>query len=226
MLLVFVVVILAANENSRGVAVLYPSAVWGASPIVYYEIEDPLGTTWHRANPLAPGDEFRQQFESLEDFSKWKGREAPPILAVDRRVGPDGGISEFTAPRSQEQVDLAKRVGHFNLRRAFTDFNVVSIENQILPYGMAWIEIDRIVNPIPLSMASVNSEAIFGPSDDESEDETEKSLIGKQASGDALDPENVVERLGLTGSPEPTVLAILGVVFMMMVVAVVRVNLR
>ena len=209
-------------ESALAVTIVYPSTVWGSNPVAYYEVQDDLGRTRVMAAPLSAGDEFLFQFESLDALFKWKGVEPPPVLVVDKVVGPGGGIESLFVTRRREEIEIARQIGHFNLRRAFTDFHIPSVEHLKMPYGMAWFEFGGPLQSTPLSLASVSQQAIFGL-DEEKEEEFRAEFV-KNIDAESLNPEAIAERLGLNGSPEPTILIILGVVFLMMIIAVARVN--
>lgn len=209
------------NINAHGALVTFPAAVWGHNPVNYYEVLDGIGKTRVVARPLAAGDQFSMQFDSLDALLRWKGGGEPPIIVSDRQYGTSvDGIESIVLPQTSSDHDRAVAVGYFNLRRAF-NWHIPSVNDFVMPRGMAWMEAPSGVGQEPLSLAGVTRASIFGADPTERDDVAEKAAIA-----DFLDPAEIAEKLDLASKPEPTILAILGVLAAMLIVAVLRVNFQ
>ena len=86
---------MSLNINASGALVAFQGAVWGHNPVHYYEVLDGVGNTRVMANPLAAGDQFSMQFDSLEALLRWKGGGDPPVVVAGRRYGIGEGIESI-----------------------------------------------------------------------------------------------------------------------------------
>jgi hypothetical protein len=213
------------SSNALGIIVAFPNAVWGHNPVHYYEIEDSVGETRVIASPLAAGDHFSMQFDSLEALMRWKLRGGPPVIVTDRPSGPDVGIGTLIFPHELSSREITERVGYFNLHRALSSPDwqgMRSMVDFVVPrgaLGMAWMESVESGKSPPLSISAVSDPALFGAAKSNNEEKKEATKLAE-----ILDPEEIAQRLDLASKPEPTILIILGVLAAMLVIAVLRIN--
>ena len=208
---------MSLNINASGALIVFPGVVWGHNPVNYYEVQDRVGNTRVVANPLAAGDQFSMQFDSLEALLLWRGG-SPLVVVAGRQYGVGEGIASAFQPQGSNERDRATAVGYFNLRRAFS-WNIPSMTDFVMPDGMAWMESSAGVGQAPLSIAGVTAAKIFGVVPMDEEDANIEKTFTKM-----LDPAGIADKLELASKPEPTILAILGVLAGMLIIAVLRVN--
>lgn len=217
-----VVLCMLLAGNSLGAIVTFPHAIWGHTPVHYYEVEDGGGQIRIIASPLNAGDHFSMQFDSLDALLSWKGGGDPPVMVSDHPHAVQSGISSIFLPGTSNEREVTSEVGYFNLRRAvsFADWGGMgSVVHFVMPWGMAWMEPLDGRDNAPLSITPVSSPLLFD-SDVDAENSTEEPVTIKEL----LDPNAIANRLDIASKPEPTILVILGVVAAVFVIAILRVS--